>query len=383
MSYNSQIKSYSINYDGYNYTDKDVVTSSISSYGDITITATVTDARGRTSYAASKTVNVCAYTKPKIESLSVGRCNADGSDNDRGEYVKVRFSGQLTNINSRNTTQCIVKYKKTQDSEYTTVKLDQYKNAYSITNASYIFAADTGCAYDVSLLLEDGVSSVSKITSVSTAFVLMDWKGSGRGIAIGKMSELNDVFENDLELHQRQHIQMSNYTQIRGVAPDGTVKNAFQAQNENGNTVVGYGNYDNKIGNTNIYGYDVMFGVSITPTPVTYRPYLRWGDIQVRQIKTSGYVTNGGKDVSFFLPMAVPTIGSPIVSISSGNGFVLRQGGKYTHGSSADTYVTPSYYNAVADRHGVRITATFSDTTNVINNDSIGIYWDGDVYYTQ
>lgn len=178
-------------------------------------------------------------------------------------------------------------------------------------------------------------------------------------------------------------IIVNNNEAIMGYSTNGVAYNAFQAKNESDNTIVGYGNYANKAGNTNIYGFDINLGVANLATPGTYRPYRRKGDSFSLTLRTSGYVTNGGKDVSFWIPMAEPIIGSPTATITSGSGFVLRQGTKYTHGSSAEDNVIPVSYEATATMlNGIYVKAVFSDTTNVTNNDSIGIYWNGTITFS-
>lgn len=183
--------------------------------------------------------------------------------------------------------------------------------------------------------------------------------------------------------HFDTDIYLDNNEAIMGYNTAGVAYNTFQAKNSSDNTIVGYGNYANGSGNTNIYGYDINLGIANLATPGTHRPYRRQGDTSTITLRTAGYVTNGGKDVSFWIPFAVPIVGSPTVTVTSGSGFVLRQGNKYTHGSDASTNVKPVSYEAAATYcNGVYVKAVFSNTTNVTNNDSIGIYWNGSVVFS-
>ena len=103
-------------------------------------------------------------------------------------------------------------------------------------------------------------------------------------------------------------------------------------------------------------------------------------------IKTTGYVTNSGKSVVFIVPLTMPITESVEALVTSGNGFILRQGGNYTHGSSESTYVIPYSYEANSNKYlGVTITATFNDNTdvtNVTNNDTIGVFWNGNIGFS-
>lgn len=148
-----------------------------------------------------------------------------------------------------------------------------------------------------------------------------------------------------------------------------------------GNTVIGYDGYKNKDANTHVYGNDVAH--YIASANANFRPYYRAGDVidftGNNAVRTSGYVTNANKNIVFTIPVAKPVIGSPSITVTSGQGFVFRQDGNYTHGSSASGFVKPTSYSVVLNSSGFVITAVFDVTTNSVNNDSIGIYWDGTI----
>lgn len=167
---------------------------------------------------------------------------------------------------------------------------------------------------------------------------------------------------------------------VLGIHPDTGIKTDMLHMSKYGNTVVGYGGYENQSGNTHIYGNDIEHYVASVDS--NYRPYYKAGDVISftgnNAIRTAGYVTNSGKNVVFTIPVAKPVIGSPSITITNGKGFVLRQDGKYTHGTASDVYMT-STYSVVLNNSGFVITAVFDDITNVVNNDAIGIYWDGTI----
>lgn len=193
-SYGSAIAAYDVKANGATYGAASVTTGVIGSSGTLTISATVTDKRGRTG-TASKSVTALAYSAPKISALSVGRCNSDGTANDKGEYVKVTFSYSVTSLSSKNKVNCTVKYKKSSATTYTSVSLTALASTYSASGKTYIFPADSGSSYDVTLSLGDNFSTTTKSTSASTAFTLMHWLASGLGMAIGKVAELSGVLD--------------------------------------------------------------------------------------------------------------------------------------------------------------------------------------------
>lgn len=169
---------------------------------------------------------------------------------------------------------------------------------------------------------------------------------------------------------------------VRSIHPETGNETHMLHISEYGNTIVGYGGYTNQNGNTHIYGNDIAHYVA--SANANYRPYYRAGDVinftgDSLAIRTSGYVTNSGKNIVFTIPVSKPVIGSPSITITSGKGFVLRQDGNYTHGSAASTFVKPTSYSVVLNSSGFVVTAVFDVTTNVVNNDAIGIYWDGTI----
>jgi hypothetical protein len=193
-AYGSAIASYRTSANGSTYTSSSFTTEVLLNGGTLTVSATVTDKRGRTG-TASKSFTVLDYTDPKITALSVHRCNADGTVNDQGAYVEVRFSGSATALSNKNSAVYTLEYKKTSESTYTRISLTNLNNTFSITDASYIFEAETGSSYDVRVTVADNFGNGSKATSASTAFTLMHWLASGLGMAIGKLAEWTGVLD--------------------------------------------------------------------------------------------------------------------------------------------------------------------------------------------
>ena len=192
LAYGSPITSYKTIVNGRTYTTASFTTG-VLTYSDV-IVANVTDQRGRVG-SKTLTVNILDYTAPNISHLSVKRCDSNGTENDQGEYVQVQFSGTVTSLSNKNTATYTLEYKKTTDSEYTSVVLSALNNHYSVTNSTYIFAADSSSSYNVRLTIEDDFSDTSRTTSASTGFTLMHYKSNGHGMGIGKLSELDNVLD--------------------------------------------------------------------------------------------------------------------------------------------------------------------------------------------
>jgi uncharacterized repeat protein (TIGR02543 family) len=313
-----------------------------------------------------------AYTKPRITEYQVTRCDGSGNDSDEGTFAHVRFTYTCDQALSSIVVECI------------SATAEPYSKPISVTgNSSGVDVIIGGSlssesTYTVRVIVTDanGYNSVS--TTLNGMIFPMDFLAGGKGVSFGKPAELEGYVDFGFNAH------FTNQLRICGRDLEGNIKEAFQPVNENGNTVIGWSNYNMKRGNTNLYGYDVNFGVSNIANPDTYRPYRRQGDSLTITLRTSGFVTDAGTEVHFFIPFAVPIIGNPTVTITSGNGFILRQGSKYTHGSTATTYAFPTSYE-VQTRHmfnGINVKAIFADTTDVTNNDAIGIHWNGTITFT-
>lgn len=129
---------------------------------------------------------------------SAGMCNGWYFP-EPGVYFNTDENIERLTINSytgfgigQNAKSAVLKYKKQIDSNYTSVTL---ASAYSVTDGTYIFAADDGASYEVVLSVADTFSTNTRAVPVSTANVQMHWNADGTGIAFGKICERSDAVE--------------------------------------------------------------------------------------------------------------------------------------------------------------------------------------------
>lgn len=224
----SPINTYSITANGESYTTASVVTSTLKTSGTMIIDATVTDKRGRTDKATTS-IQVLDYIAPIITSLSVRRCNQDGTENDQGVYIKVIFSGSVTSLNDSNSAKWAIETKKTSESSYTSYPIISLNNSYSVTNYTYIFAADTGSSYDIRIHVTDNFEELYRTTAASTALTIMHYKSNGKGMAVGKISELDNVFDIGFKTRFFAGIQPIFLTNDNGTNLDDITKSGFYA----------------------------------------------------------------------------------------------------------------------------------------------------------
>lgn len=204
-SYNSPITAYRVTANGTQYTAAEITTGELTTAGTTTVSAYVTDKRGRISTTASASFAVLDYVNPAISALSVHRSDKDGNEDENGSYIRVTFSAAVTALNNKNTATYTLQYKKSTASSYTTVNLTALANKYTVTNHSHVFAADSDASYDVIVMVADNHGTGSRETSASTAFTLMNWSADGTGMGVGKVSEEPSTFEVALNNHFYGH----------------------------------------------------------------------------------------------------------------------------------------------------------------------------------
>lgn len=187
-AHGSPINTYAGAIDSTQYDTADFTADLYGAGDTIAVSAKVTDKRGR-SDTWSGSYNVLEYTPPKVSALSVHRVNADGTENDEGGYVQVVFSASVNPLRDRNTARYTLRYKKAVDADFTPVTLSALNDVYTVNNYAYRFAADADFAYDIEVEAKDNHQKDTEPTSASTAFTLMNWHESGKGIGLGMVAE--------------------------------------------------------------------------------------------------------------------------------------------------------------------------------------------------
>ncbi len=223
--YGSKIQSYSIKANG------KTLTANNADFGIYTggtaVTATVIDSRGRGIGSTAKIPSqaILSYTAPTV-SVSVQRCNSDGTADNAGAYMKVSVSGNITALNSKNGKSFELQYKKSVESSWT--KHSAYTSGYTYT-AGVVIAADSNYSYDVQIIAKDDFETSTATASVPTAYVLIDYRYTGKGIAFGKVSE-QDNFDVNMDMLLRGSLSVTGGSVVVGTTSD-TVNRSVYARN--------------------------------------------------------------------------------------------------------------------------------------------------------
>ena len=189
-AYSSTISSYSTSVMGKTYAGASFTINSVTSSGTVTFTVTIKDSRGR-SASTTKSINVLDYSNPVINKLSVIRTDADGTANDEGEALKITYGFTISSLNSKNDKSYTLEIKAPEDTAYKELTSG---SVYSL-DTSLIVTEDISVdsSYSIRLTISDYFRSLTNTIEAPTAFTLMDFHSSGKGIAFGKVCEKEGI----------------------------------------------------------------------------------------------------------------------------------------------------------------------------------------------
>ena len=201
----STIKAYKTVLDGKTYTGSAPTTGTLGTAGSRTATITVTDSRGRTA-STTRTISVLAYAAPKINTFTAVRANGLGAADDNGTMALARIRFSVSAVNNKNSKSYLVEYRQKGADDWTQAETGSVY-AYD-SNMLLNLNLDTDASYDLRLSVSDFFSTTVALAEIATAFTLMDFNASGKGLAFGKVSEVENGMEIDLPLSVHQYVYM-------------------------------------------------------------------------------------------------------------------------------------------------------------------------------
>lgn len=206
-AYGSTIKSYSVSGGGWSSNESTLTTGILQAAGEITFTAVVTDSRGRTAQTTC-TIEVIAYDKPGISSLSVYRCDSTGAKKNAGTYAAIEIKASYSAITG-NTVTLKAAYKLTSDASYGSDTV--------LTNSSKTViggALSASHTYDVRITVADKFNTATVTASLRTKNVIWSVLPKGLGFAIGKVAELSGWLDIAWHTRIRGTVQADSYTTV-------------------------------------------------------------------------------------------------------------------------------------------------------------------------
>lgn len=202
----STIKTYKTVLEGKSYSGATPTAGTITGSGTVSAKISVTDSRGRTA-STTKTWTVLPYSAPKITSFQGFRCLADGTENYEGTYLNAAVNFSVSPVSEKNSASYTLEYKLQSATTWTVLTSGAaYALKTNVVSASAILGVDN--SFDIRLSVADYFGTVRSTAEIPTAFTLLDFNDSGKGLAFGKVSELPEGMEIDLDMSIYRNIFM-------------------------------------------------------------------------------------------------------------------------------------------------------------------------------
>lgn len=204
----STIKSYSIKVGSiYAATSASGTTDYLPGSGELAVSCSVTDSRGRTT-TKTQSITVLAYSKPAITAISAARCNANGTANRAGTYGKVTFSGAITSLSAKNTAAYAVQYREVGAEDWTTAGRPAAGN-YDPADISAVFAADKSKRYEVRVVATDAFESIgSTLRDLPAAYALYHLAKHLLSVGLGRLCDKANAIQVGLDAYFDRDVQI-------------------------------------------------------------------------------------------------------------------------------------------------------------------------------
>lgn len=196
--YGATIKSTFMTVEGTKYTGNATTvkaSKAISGSGSITVNVGVVDSRGFTN-SWNRTLTIVPYAAPTLTTFTAFRCDESGEAIDDGDRLNCQRVYKISPINNKNTNQWKIEARKSGDSTWTGIANGTGYNVSDNYITTNFF--DVDYPYQVQFTITDSFTTVSKIIEIPTAFTLVDYHGTGKGIAFGKVATDENLFDVNL-----------------------------------------------------------------------------------------------------------------------------------------------------------------------------------------
>ena len=343
----STIKSYKTTIQGANFTGASFTSGILTISGTSTATVTVTDSRGRTA-STTRTITVEPYTAPKITAFQGFRATSNGSENYEGTYLNAAVNFSVATVVNKNTKYHKIEYKAKDASAWTTlVSGNVYTMNQNVVSASGSFSADK--SYEVRLTVADYFTTVTSTIEIPTAFTLIDFNASGKGVAFGKVSQVTEgvefalptTFSSTVHIGSNRLFPLAAITVHRDNANQNlTTTNAYEQIVFSATTTLGSGLSLGTSGG-------IVIGSGITMVRISGQVALgaQVNGLKYAAIWTSASTTHllrSQANVTTAAPLTV-NFAPKLVRVSPGEVLTLRvygQTGDVIYGGSMQTYIT-------------------------------------------
>lgn len=255
------IKNISITVDKNTYVGESVTTKEITQSGNVEINIKVTDSRGKTA-SEKRTIKVEPYEIPKILNFSADRTEADE------KVVKLIYNFKMLTIANKNTCNWKIERRPRGSSTWTTVILGNEK---SLNTNTLTYNVLTDREYEFRLSISDFSTSNESLIYVYTSFVIFDFHKDGKGIAIGKSSILNNIFDIDMITKFRKEVEFEKT--IKKIVIPAELKNGWYNVSDERSPLRFFKDAQGVVHlQGRIKGGNTKWGTTIFTLPEGYRP---------------------------------------------------------------------------------------------------------------
>nr|DAX69011.1 MAG TPA: protein of unknown function DUF859 [Caudoviricetes sp.] len=279
------IKNISVTVDKNTYTGQSVTTKEITQSKNIEIDIKVTDSRGKTA-SEKRTIKVEPYDPPKILNFSADRTESDE------KVVKLIYNFKMSPIANKNPCNWKIERRVRGSTNWTAVKSGTEK---SLNSNTLTYNITTDREYEFRLSISDFSVSNESITYVYTSFVLFDFHKDGKGIAIGRSSIFNNLFDIDTITKFRKEVEFDK--SIKKFVKNAELKNGWYNVTDEKSPLRFFKDANGVVHfQGRIKGGTTSWGTTIFTLPEGYRPaFLTYGKVILDNYEI-GYVrieTNG------------------------------------------------------------------------------------------
>lgn len=359
----STISSYSITGGGLSSTQSTVTSGFLNTSGSITFTGKVCDSRGRWSDEKTVTISVVAYAAPKFSSYSTQRCTSAGASSANGTYGRANNVFTYSACSSKNTITTAIAYKKSTASSYTNAGVSFTSGTDAVFGGGNL---DTESSYDIRYTLTDAFTTITVVDTLSTASVLMDFKAGGTGLAIGKVSEKDQLecawdadFNGDVNVANDAHVTGNSYTSrlyVHGSVPTSSTRFIYSDAitnmilRVNGvNPIVatttavraGASDYGNVTLGTSGYPWKAVYGTALYGTTI----YENGTSIASKYLPLAGGTVTGTLILSRTTDASGTVDNKPALIVGAATGTHLELDGNELMAKASGTTTTSLYLN--------------------------------------
>ena len=181
---------------------------------------------------------VVAHSNPTIQSITVKRCDADGTDNVEGTRMHVVATWKVDNTTDGFTDTVGSTFKVTLGGTTDTVNLSGTSGTVDFVHSA---TAAIGSSYTVTSVLADSKGySTTRTSTLSVAYFTMHFKAGGRGVGIGKPATVDETDMLDVGMKLRLNAVSNNFVGIQAKTDNytGTPIRIYGGTDANGDAMV-------------------------------------------------------------------------------------------------------------------------------------------------